>query len=170
MKLSQYAGGARISGVYNASNKCLDIPKCLLGAGGFYSPEVEHIKQQWFSFIVTHEPDAKFFQTCHSGGATHVKNALLSVSEWVQQRIIVLAIAPASIIPKKLCYQSDNYASKNEIVHYFNPANIKYWNELHILEPHPNAGWVDHDFESPTFAPALQLHISNYLEKYGDKR
>ena len=47
----------------------------------------------------SHGPQAKFLEICHSGGADHLKNALLTSPESVQQRIVALAIAPSVIIP-----------------------------------------------------------------------
>jgi hypothetical protein len=131
-------------------------------------PPVQHLKNQWADFIATHGPDAKFLQICHSSGAIHVKNALLSSPKAVQQRIIVLAIAPGAIIPNKLCFHSYNYISRHDFVTHLDIAGkIMYGNELHILEPHPDADLWDHDFLSPTFERTLKFHIQNYIDNYG---
>jgi len=35
--------------------------------------------------------------------------------------------------------------------------------ELILLDPHPDATGIDHDFESPTFKDTIEKHISKYL-------
>ncbi len=44
---------------------------------------------------------------------------------------------------------------------------IIYGNELHILEPHLDAKYWDHDFLSPTFERKIQEHIADYIKNYG---
>ena len=127
--------------------------------------------KQWDHFIATHGPEEKFFQTCHSGGAIKVRNALMASPKAVRDRIIVLAISPGVIIPKKLCFQSFNYASKNDwvpLIDYYGAARLQgYADELIFLDPHPDAPKFDHSFDSPTFQPRIQQHIEKYILNYG---
>lgn len=111
-------------------------------------------------------------QVCHSGGALHVKNALLASPEAVQQRIIVVAIAPAVIIPRKLCFKSNDYISKQDFVTYLDRSGMqKYGDQLQILKPDSELKWWhwDHDFLSSTFARELERHIDAYISIYGEK-
>ena len=109
-QLSQLAGGAKIYGIYNATNgPIVDIIECGLGHFGCMTPPTLLLKARWNYFINMYGPKAKFFQPCHSGGADHVKNALLSSPKSTQQQIIVLAIAPSVIIPEEICFRSYNY-------------------------------------------------------------
>jgi hypothetical protein len=179
LRLSQYAQGAKIHGIYNATNVrdnkalsiCIDVLECFVGHIGFHTPPVQLLKNAWARFMLTHGPDAKIFQTCHSGGADHVKNALLSSSESVRQRIIVLAIAPSVIIPRHLCFDSYNYVSKRDFVTHLDLwGKMRYSNELRILEPHPDADLWDHGFLSPTFEDVLKRHIQEYIVQYGDNK
>ena len=184
--LSQYARGAKIYGIYNASNlsgplsrnltgfanKLLsfgaDVAECAMGHAGFHTPPVQHLRNQWNHFIATHGSEAKFLQICHSGGADYVKNALIASSESVRQRIIVLAINPSVIIPEELCFRSYNYMSRRDFVTRLDiMGRLKYGNELHILEPHPNAKFWDHEFASPTFKKTINRYIQEYIENYG---
>ncbi len=180
-QLSQYAQDAKVYGIYNATNLSgfanrflsigADIIECGLGQVGFHTPPVELLKNQWNNFITTHGPDAKFLQICHSGGACHVKNALLTSPESTRQRIIALAIAPSVIIPKRLCYKSDNYISRRDFLTHLDViGKLKYGHQLQILEPHPNANFWDHEFLSPTFEVLLQEHIVDHLKKYGGQK
>ena len=134
------------------------------------TPPVRLLQGEWDHLIATHEPEEKFLEIVHSGGADHLKNALLSSPESVRQRIIVLAIAPSVIIPRKLCYSSDNYISRRDFVTHLDVfGEMRYGSEVHVLEPHPNANFWDHDFLSPTFEEPLKRHIRNYIDDYGEK-
>lgn len=167
--LSQYAGGAKVYGVYNASNSIIgDLIDSGLGRIGIMTPPTQKIKDEWHSFFSVSGPKAKFFQLCHSHGATHVKNALLTSPTEVRQRIIVLAIAPAEIVPRKLCFQSYNYMSRRDFVTHFDiVGKMRYRDEVIILAPHQDASFFDHDFSSPTFAEPIERRIKNYIKKYG---
>jgi len=167
--LSQYAGGAKVYGVYNASNSVIgDLIDSGLGRIGIMTPPTQKIKDEWHSFFATSGHKAKFFQHCHSHGATHVKNALLTSPKEVRQRIIVLAIAPAEIVSKTLCYESYNYMSRRDFVTHFDiVGKMRHRDELIVLEPHPDANFFDHDFLSPTFAEPIKRHTKDYIKKYG---
>jgi len=171
-QLSQYAQGAKIYGIYNRTNLLpVDVVECGFGHIGFHTPPVQLLKNKWNHLIATHGPQAKFLEICHSGGADHLKNALLSSPESVRQRIIVLAIAPSVIIPSSLCYRADNYISRRDFVTHLDVlGKIKYGNELHILEAHPDANYWDHEFSSPTFAKTIERHIIDYVKNYGGKK
>jgi hypothetical protein len=169
-ELSQYAQGAKIYGTHNATHFVADIFKCALGHVGFHTPSVQLLKNKWNGFIASYGPEAKFLEICHSGGADPLKNALLTSSESVRQRIIVLAIAPSVIIPKRLCFQSFNYVSRRDFVTRLDVWGCKkYGSELRILEPHPDADFWDHAFLSPTFEQTLKGHIKEYIDNYGGK-
>ncbi|WP_171005715.1 RHS repeat-associated core domain-containing protein [Candidatus Rhabdochlamydia sp. T3358] len=171
-QLSQYAQGTKIYGTHNATNfPVIDVFECAAGHIGFHTPPVQLLKNKWKHLIASHGPQAKFLEICHSGGAIHLKNALLTSPESVRQQIIALAIAPAVIIPRRLCFQSDNYISKNDFVTHLDfDGKRRYGNELHVLEPHPDAKDWDHEFLSPTFESRIQGHIKEYLKNYGGKR
>ncbi len=168
-RISQYAQGAKVYGIYNATNsQGIDILECIAGRIGMHTLPVQHLKNTWNHLIATHGPGAKFLQNCHSGGAEHVKNALLTSSESVRQKIIVLALNPSVIVPKRLCYESYNYMSRRDFVTRLDiMGKLKYGNELHILEPHPDAKYWDHEFASPTFERKIQEHIADYVKTYG---
>jgi RHS repeat-associated protein len=178
-QLSQYAGGAKVYGIYNATNwdsiqwvsTVIDVLECGLGHMRMHTPPVQLLKNQWDHFIAIHGPDEKFLQISHSGGALQVYNALLTSPKSVQQRIVSLALAPAAIIPKRLCFESYNYISRRDIVTHLDVVGkMKYGNQLQVLEPHPNANFWDHEFLSPTFAQSIQYHITNYLKDYGGSK
>ena len=176
LQLSNYAGGVKIHGVYNASNDLgRDLIEAIRGHLGSMSPQVQDkiqkIKDNWHSFFATRGPSAKFLQSCHSFGATLTKQALLTSSEEIRQCIIVLAIAPAEIVPEEFCFQSYNYASRRDFVPFLDIEGvIKYGNQLTILKPHPDAGLLDHDFLSPTYAERIEHHIKKFIKDFGGER
>lgn len=171
-QLSEYAQGTKIHGIYNRTNTIsLDILECVIGHLGFHTPPVQLLKNKWDFLIATHSAEAKFLEFCHSGGADHLKNALLESSDSVRQRIIVVAIAPSVIIPRSLCYKSDNYISRRDLVtHTDIVGKLKYGDELIILKPDAEASFWDHDFRSPTFDAVKRDHINRYIKNYGGKK
>jgi RHS repeat-associated protein len=170
-RLSQYAQGTKIYGIYNATHSMgVDILECAMGHMGFHMPSVQLLKNQWDHFIATHRPEEKCLQFSHSGGSLQVYNALLTSPESVRQRIISAAFAPAVIIPRKLCFQADNYVSRRDFVTHLDiMGKLKYGNQLHVLEPHPDANFWDHEFLSPTFEASIKLHITDYINNGGNK-
>ncbi|MGB7127853.1 MAG: hypothetical protein WBD50_02025, partial [Candidatus Rhabdochlamydia sp.] len=73
--------------------------------------------------------------------------------------------------PRRLCFRSDNYISKNDFVTHLDfDGKRRYGDELHVLEPHPDANKWDHEFLSPTFKDPLERHIVDYVKNYGGKR
>ncbi len=175
-QVSDYAGGAKVYGIYNATNwdsirlvsQVIDIIECGFGTIGMHTPPVELLKNQWNHFIATHGPDEKFLQISHSGGGLQVYNALLASPKSVRQRIISVAFAPAAIIPEELCFKSFNYMSRRDFVTSLDiVGNLRYGNQLQILKPHPDASLWDHEFLSPTFSRTMQYHISDYIKKHG---
>ncbi|NNM43192.1 MAG: hypothetical protein HKM07_02490 [Chlamydiae bacterium] len=172
MRFSEYAGGAKINFIHNATHSLpIDVLECHLGYKRAPSIPVNLLIRQWKDFIFTHGPDAKFLQICHSGGAIHVKNALLGLDDASRKRIIVLALAPATIIPKELCHNSYNYVSKRDFVPYLDFKNaMRYGNQLERLTPHKNASFFDHSIESPTFERRIRRDITSTLNEFGGNR
>ncbi len=164
--LSKYADGACVDLTYNQTHgPAVDCMECLVGYYGFHTPPVQYLKNKWELLIAMNEPDVKFLEFAHSGGAIHLLNALLSSPESVRQRIIAVGIAPAVIIPEKLCYKSYNYKSWRDFVTFCNVSGcFKYWNELTILDPAPGADLLDHGLLSKTFAPTIKEIIDGYLK------
>lgn len=187
--LNSFVPDLRIDWAYNKTHGPIadlgEVPINYLG----YSPNTAKVLlEKWTAFHKTNQniPGAKYLQFCHSQGAIHVKNALLNAPREIQHRIIVVAIAPAAVVPKKLCYNSFNYASKRDIVPLgeltfhsaldsnecgmSKPCEIawEHFQELILLEPHRNAKGIDHDFQSPTFIKVIQYHINIHSLRNGE--
>ncbi len=141
----------------------------MLGLCGIPTTPVGLLKKKWQRFSAIHDSSAKYFQICHSGGAIHVYNALASSPKAVRDRIIVLAIAPVTIIPRHLCRASYNFASKRDSVPKYDIiGRRRYGNQLTLLDPHPEALEDDHGFDSPTVQTIIQKRINDYLKQVGE--
>ncbi len=156
-----------------------------------FSKEVNQLKEAWNQFDEMNRGnlDAKFLQICHSQGGAYVKKALEESSQEIRNRVIVVNIAVATIIPSRLCHQSYNYASENdylnlgEMLKAYNPhltiglkqwaQMIKYRDEIIWLEGSSGPWWVPeilyqffymhHDFRDPVFQQVIADHITDYL-------
>lgn len=182
-------GGYEVNWLYKKTDTLpIDVIKAGAGLIGHVSPEALMLRTELINFHHQHlnNPEAKCFISCHSGGAVDVKNALIGLSGEVQQRVIVIAIAPAVVVPKKLCYNSFNYASKKDpIPHLYQDwlggiefessvAAAQYQaqykamceenrKELILLEPHPDSTGFGHEYQDPTFTEVLKHHATEYV-------
>lgn len=191
--LQNLAGGHTISGVYNCTHSAIaDLPEsAFLNHFGFSPVTAKLLQNEWKTFHEANsdQPNAKLLIVCHSQGTIHVKNALEGLPAEIRDRVIVVAIAVAAVVPKRLCFKAYNYASEKDIVHKFEPgparplepyviddviiprfgdAPIDDRAELIILPAHSAATGIDHAFQSPTFQDVLERALGDY-EKHGGK-
>ncbi len=188
--LQGLAGGHAINGIYNCSHTPLvDLVEAgLLNHHGSSPITANLLRKEWTVFHETHadKPNDKLLWVCHSQGALHVRNALLNLPPEIRNRVIVIAIAPAAVVPKSLCFKSYNFASEKDIVYRFEPAPPSecrvvdgvgiprvdplpdYRDELIILPAHPGATGIDHEFQSLTYQPSLNKIIDKYLKQNGE--
>lgn len=180
--LSNAAGNYKVEWVYNCSHSApVDVALAILINYKGASANRELLRENWLRFHEEHvnAPDAKYMQFCHSQGAAAVKLELAALPKEIRNRIIVVALAPAAVIPKSLCFESYNYSSKRDPVPYgeiaadlvFSPLktfqDLKDFKELILLDPHPEAPFFDHAFNSPTFAKVIAEHIEKFIKSYG---
>lgn len=171
--VSRFARSANIEWVYDHSNSFpVDFAEIFaLNFRGISAP-AHLIARNWMRFYVFNfnNPKAYYFHICHSKGAIDTKIALDMMPRQVREKVIVLALAPAEIIPDKLCKAAFNYASTRDVVPYAKifssliagnilQARAEWQNirkNLVLLEPHPDADWFDHAFLSPTFTNVIE--------------
>ncbi len=160
------------------------------------SKELDQLKDAWRLFDEANRgnPGAKYLQICHSQGGAYVKKALEESSQEIRDRVIVVNIAVAVIIPNALCYQSYNYASENdyinlvEIARNYDPdltMGLKQWakmmkhrNEIIWIKGSFGPWWVPdllyhlysmhHEFQDPIFKDIIADHIAEYLNNNGN--
>jgi hypothetical protein len=138
------------------------------------------LKDNWTKFHEDNKdhPNRKYLQFCHSQGAIHVNNALDMSDQEIRDRVIVIAIAPGQIVPKRKCFMSYNYASLLDVVPKgklalagllsttdpFEQSELvtqamEDCKELIVLTAHKDAGYYDHAVQSPTFFREIKKHF-----------
>ncbi len=197
--LKKFAGDLVIEGVYNHSNGAFidGLEIFILNYNGIAPVTEGLLLEKWAKF---HEeninnPHAKYLQFTHSMGTILAKDALQVAPQEIRDRVMIVAIGPAAIIPDGLCFDAQHYASDKDVVylgeelHLFWATGIgthpleaetiqvelqqellKNREKLIILPSQPDATGIMHDFENPIFLDAIDLHISNYLNKYGESK
>ena len=187
--VGQFAQGQSIDWVYNNSHGAVaGLAEVFVNYLGISPNTAQELRDNWVAFHESNRnnPKARYFQICHSQGAIHVKNALSGLPQEIRDRIIVLAIAPAAVVPDELCFASFNYASKRDIVPmgelvfagFFDTDDVvqsqgmkiaqERHQELILLDPHPDATGIDHDFQSPTFLQIIDKHVQDYIAHQGE--
>lgn len=187
--IAKLSDGHQIQWVHNKSNTIgVDILETIFANSIGYSAPAQDLVESWTAFHKKHknDPGAKYFQICHSQGAFHVLNALFKAPKEIRDRIIVLAIAPAVVIPKALCFKSFNYASRRDIIpdlgtmtqynsdgpyqEYVGDAAVGDFRELIFLDPHPDAPLFDHGLDSLTVRETIEDHLGAYVKEYGGSK
>lgn len=136
---------------------------------GVITKPLMHLHCAWDEFFANNSV-AKCFVTCHSQGAIHLKNALLSYPVHLRKRILVVAIAPARYIDPALCGKVVHYRAKwwRDLIPYIFPFLFDYdgmkkaEGTIITLESHPDAPLNDHGFGSPTFEDPMETHTRTY--------
>lgn len=194
--IKTFVGDMKIEGVYNNSNGiAVDLAEIfLLNYGGIAPVTSDLLIENWTRF---HEeninnPEAKYLQFAHSMGTILTKDALMKAPQEIRDRIIVVSIGPAVVIPKELCYESIPFASGNDIVHFgenifaFVASGamsnddqqsleryaklIESKQQLTLLEQHPESEGMGHSFQDPTFDQPIGDNIAEYLNNNGQYR
>ncbi len=186
-------GNLSVNGIYNHSNGPLDLGEAFfLNYKGISPMTQDLLIKEWTEFhkMNIDRPYAKILHSCHSQGAIHTVNALKRLPEEIRNRIIVIAIAPAEVVTRDLCYDSFNYASKKDVVPlggqlaaYWQACNLgdedrgemwtkvaKMQSEIIWLDPHEGATGIDHDFQSPTYRDKIIQHLLDYHKRRGEYR
>ncbi len=187
--IKKFAGDMSIEGVYNHSNGlfgAIDLAEIFfLNYGGTAPLTADLLLENWTQFHLENadNPDAKYLQIAHSMGTILTKDALEKAPKEIRDRVIVISIAPAVVIPEDLCYRSVPYACKNDVVHLgedvFTMCASEYLPEsqrealitqlienkqrLILLEPHPDTEGMGHGFENPAFDKTLKDELEQYL-------
>lgn len=190
--IQSLTGGCMIAGIYNCTHGAVIdlLESAFLNHMGYSPITAKLLRTEWEAFhkANAHLPNAKLLQVCHSQGTIDVKNALQACPPEIRDRVMVVAIAPAAVVPKRLCFKSFNYASAKDFVHKLEPSppplvesltiddvivptfgeGIDDRGELIILTPHPDAKGIDHEFRSPTYKPVLERLLANYEQHKGE--
>ena len=153
-KIAEMLDDHFVTFLYNESNGFIcDLIRC---AAELYfhwkSPAVIELQNKLMAYFAHAGPNAMYYHICHSEGAIVTRNALEGLPDEIRQRIIVTAIAPGAYIPKNLAFRVTHYVSSRDIVPLFDFVGAYKCREtIVVLDPHPDAPFFDHPFDSPTY-------------------
>ena len=169
--LSRLAGGYCVHAVYNATHgHRADLLECKLGLNYIATEPVRLIHQMWNSFFERSSAAAKFLMVCHSQGAIHVRNALLDYPPELRKRIIVVAIAPGGYVYQQTCAQVTHYrnasAQRDPIPRVDRTGAARSHGTIINVVSHPDAGWLDHGFQSLTYENYLRDAIAIFFNNF----
>ncbi len=169
--VSSLNGNANVCSTHNASGGILvDLVECVLGLLGITTEPVICLHRKWNEQLAK---GGTILEVCHSQGAIHVRNALMTYPKELRDRILVLAIAPAAYIQDNLCRQVIHYRHESPLhdpVPYIDRRGARLCRHTtRELASHPDAGWFDHSFTSKTYEDRIQQHLSIY-ERSGAQR
>jgi hypothetical protein len=170
--ISRLAGGINVHGVYNATHgNCTDLKESWKNLNYIATNPVRQLHKMWNSFFDKASATAKFLMICHSQGAIHVRNALLDYPTNSRDRIFIVAIAPAGYIYRQSCAQVIHYRTaswyRDLVPHFDRNGARREKDSIFDLESHPNAAWIDHEFQSPTYRGPLLQRLINYIQSNG---
>jgi hypothetical protein len=157
------AQGYNIHASYSATvNQRWDFASAILGQGGTATPPVVQLLEQWLDFAEKCDHD-RLLQLCTSRGAIEVHNALKLLPDAVRQRIIVITIAPACLIPAELAYKVVNLIVPSDPVVQV-AANRHLLDSPHTvkLPPHNN-NQNPHDLFGSSYRDRLRPMIDQYI-------
>lgn len=139
-----------------------DIASALLGQGGTVTSAVIHLLEQWQDFFERKESD-RLLQICHSRGAVEVNTALGQLPPALRQRIIVVSIAPAYIIPQEMAYNVINLVIPSDpVVQVAANRQLLDSPHTHRLSNHTDTD-NPHDMHGSSFQGKLIPLIANFI-------
>lgn len=153
-----------------------------------YSPNTApELRANWTYFHNANldNPNAKYLQFGHSKGMIDIRNALADCPKEIRDRVIVVGIAPAAILPDDACFDSYHYATINDIVplgevsfFYAFDTNecgispitqhkVDLLDRLIIVESEGGNLLSDHDFQNPIYQPYILKHLTEHIANDG---
>nr|MBA2726768.1 RHS repeat-associated core domain-containing protein [Parachlamydiaceae bacterium] len=163
--ISDMAGGHTVKGVHNQSYGLLmDLFESLLGLMGIPTRPAYLIKET----LEGCDPNSELLLTPHSQGGIHATNAIPMLDEEVRQRLHVMGIAPANLIPKGQVREAKHFVSFDIVPLFGRVLNITRETEPVIyIKSLPGTPFIDHSFNSPTYDKPLRTDINNFIKTYG---
>lgn len=140
----------------------MDTASAFIGQGGAITPPVLCLLEQWLDFIQSND-DQKLLQICHSRGAIEVHNALCQLPVPLRQRIIVITVAPACLIPADLAYRVINLVIESDPVVKV-AANRELIDASHTLKLEPHNDTFDpHNMHGSSYREKMTVMIDHYI-------
>ncbi|CDR34447.1 RHS repeat-associated core domain-containing protein [Criblamydia sequanensis] len=156
--LKECCEGYCISGVYNnCHGTILNLFECRLNTEYVETNPSKKLREHWDKRFDEIGPKGFILHYCHSQGAIHTRNALMSYPDELRKRIIVIAIAPAAFIDIKNCCYVQHYVSNDLVPNNDTPGYDMACRQGTVMEL--KSPWlipVDHSFNSPTYWSAIK--------------
>ncbi len=160
--------------IYNPThNIVFDLAKCglmKLGLGGHNNSTVLAIREICIKASNHFGPSLSIFLLPHSMGGLDLYYGVNSLPHEIRRQIHIVALAPATIIPKDLTADVWNYASKgfDPVVLYNHAEVLRGISEgnMYFLDRAQGApAFMDHSAESPTFKPIINKHLQAFISE-----
>lgn len=160
---SECAQGHNLHCTYSATVSLqVDAASAFLGQGGAITPPVLYLLERWLDFFESND-DQKLLQICHSRGAIEVFNALSQLPPILRQRVHVITVAPACLIPADLACQVINLVIESDPVIKM-AANRELLDAAHTLKLECHSDTFDaHDMHGSSFREKMAELIDNYI-------
>ena len=192
--VSQMAGGCEVIGIYEPSFGIFDLFEAAAALLFGFETSANYLKKGVCDEFFANSPSDSFVLSLgHSRGSINNRNFLESYDSEKRKRIFNIEVAPGSHIDEGICAQTMHLESKRDFVPLFDyvlrtikmaglfflasdfdDATLEHlviqaWNTGSTirLDPHPDAPWFDHDFESPTYKGYIENKIREYIEQNG---
>lgn len=165
---SESTGGYKVRGIYNPTQGIIiDLARAHMELTDYTCLNTAYeLADEWKQALQTKK---YIIQGCHSEGAIIVRNALFMISKEHQQRIMVLAIAPAAYMYKNTCKEAIHYRSKWDPVPRIDiVGSVCERTNIITLKPHKDATGIDHSFNSPTYTEIMRQEIQRFISEFGD--
>ena len=171
-RISELSGGYAVTGIYNNSRGPGAI-KAVMEFFGYKTYEVMNLRTEFcrsfldFAAQRTSGEDVRHMHIPSSQGGIQAKNALKNLPDAVQQHIEIFNINGAKTIPSKYCSSAKNIQSSRDLVCRLDiVGQIKYRDQVQVIEAHSDASWFDHSISSPTMIEPLKWGLLNFTDKY----
>lgn len=165
--ISDMIGGYNVHVTYNQKTELTaDIVRAAYEIFTDYkSKSGDLLSQEWINFLSQNESN-KYYQVCHSEGAAIVRNQIRALPKKYQDRIEILAVAPAAYTNNEFCGKIRHICSESDIVPKFDRKGRKENMAFtQILTPYPGVKGWDHSFNSPTYYDDIKYQSLKFLNK-----
>jgi hypothetical protein len=154
--------GKALHGVHNSSNGGLiDFGQAFVHHNDRCFKASALLQQEWREYLSTTE--GTYIQLCHSDGASCTYHALHSLEKEYRDRIIVIAIAPATFIPEGYCKAAYHIANEKDPVVQLSIQRSKADQEKIVSIAGPTKGHNPHNPFDPQKMNAIKEILADLV-------
>lgn len=161
---TECAQGKNLHCVYSATvGTAWDFASGILCQSNTITPPVLHLLDLWQDFF-EEDNDSKFLQICHSRGAIEVNKVLDLLPLELRQRIIVVTLAPACLIPQDKAYKVLNFVIESDPVVQISANRDLLINAEHTIKLQWHTDTINpHSSHGSSYREALRPLIDRYI-------